>query len=101
VSYLDREGRPISLLQWAVLWDDPAYRYVRTTRVGAVTIRTVWEGLGERPGALFCTGMSGPGAPQAWRTIAEAASEAEAAVDHRHAVALVRLHTSEPGRQGQ
>ena len=98
MSYLDREGKPITLLQWAILWDDPAYRFVRTTQVGPVTIRTVWEGLGDYPGALFCTGMTRQ-PNESWQTIATADTEAEAALDHRHAVELVRLHTPEPERQ--
>jgi len=43
--YYDRIGREINLKEWTVLWADPDYRRVRSTRLHGEWISTVWVGM--------------------------------------------------------
>lgn len=41
----NRQGEPISIIEWSGLASDPSYRCVAFTKVGAVAISTVWLGI--------------------------------------------------------
>ena len=62
MTYRDRQGREIALLEWAHLRKNMSYRVVAEDQVGDVMVRTVWEGIETTPGVAFATGTS-TGAP--------------------------------------
>lgn len=41
----DKEGRPLTLDEWAALRTDPGYTLVAGTKVNDTLVRTIWEGL--------------------------------------------------------
>jgi len=45
--YFDRQGKPIDLITWDKLWEDPGYRFVKRSWVvpDRVEVVTVWEGF--------------------------------------------------------
>jgi hypothetical protein len=45
LHYFDRQGKPITLHEWAALWEDFDYRLVKKTHVGGREVVTVWEGF--------------------------------------------------------
>ena len=46
LGYYDQEGKPLGLMEWAMLYEDTDARNVRITEVpGGVIISTVWIGL--------------------------------------------------------
>lgn len=58
-SYLDRDGRPVGLIEWDRLRSDPQYaRLAQTVITDAgreVVILTTWFGINLHPGPLFDT----------------------------------------------
>ena len=58
-EHYDREGRPISMAQWAILFGDKDYQRVKATEIGDVTVSTVWLGMnhqwGDGPPLIFET----------------------------------------------
>ena len=45
MDYYDKEGRPISLMEWASLYRDMEYRRIGSTHIGHFWVSTVWLGL--------------------------------------------------------
>lgn len=45
VLYYDKEGRPIELMEWVRLCEDPEYRRVGLDRFDLYEVSTVWLGL--------------------------------------------------------
>ncbi len=45
MSYFDRQGNPISLKKFAMLFEDVDYRLIRQTNIGDVFVSTVWMGI--------------------------------------------------------
>lgn len=43
--YYDKKGKPITLMQWAQLTNDEAYRRISLTADGEHRVSTVWLGL--------------------------------------------------------
>lgn len=64
-GYWDRLGRPMSLADWAILWEWPQYKIVEDHAVGNVRVVTIWNGFDmdtlpserETPSYLFSTGV--------------------------------------------
>ena len=44
-EWYDRQGNPVSLIEWANLFHDPDYKIVKQDQVGDYWISTVWLGL--------------------------------------------------------
>lgn len=44
-NYYDRQGQPIDMMTWVVLFEDTAGRVIGKTEVGEATVSTVWLGL--------------------------------------------------------
>ena len=71
--YFDREGQPISMDRWSVLFEDLAYKHVAMTAIDTeVEVSTVWMGLnhqfGEGPPLTFETMIfGGEHNQQCWR----------------------------------
>lgn len=63
VRYFDRDGTPMSLIEWATKFEDPATHRVEWDDVDGVTISTVWLGLdhqwGHGPPLIFETMIFG------------------------------------------
>jgi hypothetical protein len=82
--YFDRGGRQISMLTWAMRFEDDRYRRVLTTRVRSVRacVSTIWLGLHDcsEPPRIFETAVSGRG--KSFEIIARYATEAEARREH-------------------
>ena len=63
--YYDREGQPMPMREWGERLDDPAYKHVAVTAVGAdVEVSTVWLGInhrfiGQGPPVIFETMVFG------------------------------------------
>jgi hypothetical protein len=89
--YYDWTGRPISLGQWARLFEDE--RHISEDRIGDVDISTVWMGLDHNflangPPLIFETMIFGGVLDgECWRY----ATEREAREGHARAVELVRV----------
>lgn len=82
MTYRNREGQEIGLLEWAELWEDRAYKVLAEDTVGSCTVKTVWEGMDDVVGAMFATGVSADGTK--WKTICDdATTEPEALAHHR------------------
>jgi hypothetical protein len=43
-AFLDKDGKPLELLQWAALLEDPAYAIIARDTVGAYWVATDWLG---------------------------------------------------------
>ena len=43
--YFDRQGEPLELMQWAMMFEDRSYRVVCQTRLSDYFVSTVWVGL--------------------------------------------------------
>lgn len=58
-SYRDKEGKPLTLLEWTKLWEDPEYIIVAETERDGALIRTCWHGLddGVRVAPMYVTGI--------------------------------------------
>lgn len=68
ISYRDKEGQPLELMEWAQLFEDDKYRLVAETEVGSTLVCTMWEGIDAGVvggGAMFHTGVRRNGH---WRT---------------------------------
>mgnify|MGYP007085783733 CR=1 FL=1 len=90
MTYRDRQGREIALLEWAHLRKNMSYRVVAEDQVGDVMVRTVWEGIETTPGVAFATGTSRDGGAH-WRTQrTDARTEQEAREQHDHVVEELR-----------
>lgn len=83
----DRRGCEIDVLTWGALRDDRSYRVLAEARPAGVTVRTVWEGVDEYPGAMFATGVRVH--PGSFITVAETATEEQALTAHERAVRAV------------
>jgi len=88
----DREGNPISVEQWAALFEDKGYQVVRQTRIGEVMISTVWLGIDHGFGysewpIIFETMTFGAGDEEQYRYH----SEAEALEGHEQLVVQFQL----------
>lgn len=46
MNFYDRQGRPISVQEWAAKLEDAQYRVLAVTRVQDLTISTIWVGMG-------------------------------------------------------
>jgi hypothetical protein len=86
--YFDRRGRPIDLLTWGRLNEDPAYkRIAETTLPNGIWISTVWLGADHgagRPPIIFETMAFGEGTDNDCKRYA---TEAEARAGHEAMVA--------------
>jgi len=45
IRYLDRQGQPLTLMEWGVLMQDWDYKRIGFTQIGQVNVSTVWLGL--------------------------------------------------------
>ena len=86
--YFDRQGRPLTVKQWARLFEDWGYRLVaRTELAGGMVVTTVWLGMVDSTidGArLFGTAVTAGGSPQEvarYDTLAQAQLGHEQIVD--------------------
>jgi hypothetical protein len=98
--YFDRNGKPLTLWQWAALMESGADRHVADDMVGAVRVSTVWLGLNHNwgPGLpLFFETMvfGGTMDEDQWRYPTEAAALA----GHDQVVTMVR-HAEEELAKG-
>lgn len=84
-DYVDRQGKPIELSQWAKLWADMSYRVVAEHRHGDLVVRTIWEGIATI-GHLFYVGVSKDGG-RTFVDVAHADTEANALHQHERVVA--------------
>lgn len=60
----DKDGSPLTLLQWAAKLETPHYSHVALDKIGVVTISTQWLGLdhrfgGDGPPLIFETAIFG------------------------------------------
>lgn len=96
-DYYDRDGRPLTLHEWAAGFEDPEYKRVDEDDVGGVRVSTVWLGLDHGHGAgrplIFETMVfGGVGDGDVWRY----ATEAEALAGHVRVVRRERRRAGEP-----
>lgn len=84
----DRDGRELSLSEWADLWSNMSYRVIEETMVAGGLVRTVWEGMDELPSAMFFTGYAAAG--EQFVTIAWADTEPQARQLHAQVVEAAR-----------
>jgi hypothetical protein len=89
--YFDRNGKPITLWEWAALMESGADRHVADDMVGQVRVSTVWLGLnhnwGPGPPLIFETMVFGGVLDEhQWRYHSEVAALA----GHDQAVTMVR-----------
>jgi len=83
----DRDGNEVTLLQWSDLWADMSYRLLSEDLVRDVRVRTMWEGVDDLGGAMFCVGVQqGTGA---FVTVAEPATQESAQQTHARVVTIV------------
>lgn len=45
IDYYDRNGKRMSLLEWATAIEDPRYRFLASHHVGNLWVSTVWMGI--------------------------------------------------------
>lgn len=60
ICHRDKEGRPLAVMEWAVLFADIEYRLVAETEVDDLLVRTMWEGIDSGvvgAGSMFHTGV--------------------------------------------
>ena len=57
VTYRDKEGNPLTVLQWGHLFEDLNYRIIKTEMVGDIQVSTIWLGLLDMSGCYFETGV--------------------------------------------
>ena len=90
IDYYDKDGTPLTLMEWAVKFEDNEYKRVAFDQIGDVEVSTVWLGLnhqyGDGPPLIFETMVFG-GEHDAfqWRD----STVAEALETHAHALAKV------------
>ena len=85
--HFDRDGRPLSLLEWATLYEDMTYRRVaETTLPDGKWVSTVWLGLDHR--------FSEDGPPLTFETMVFQAR------DNLDEVDMERYSTKEEAQQG-
>jgi hypothetical protein len=89
--YFDRDGKPLTLWQWAALMESGKDRHVADDMVGLVRVSTVWLGLnhnwGLGPPHIFETMVFGGTMDEhQWRY----PSEAAALAGHDQVVTMVR-----------
>lgn len=93
--YYDREGKPISTLDWSKLLNDRAYKVVALDIVGDVRVSTVWLGLDHgwgndgAPPVIFETMVFGGKLDEEmdrYSTLADA--------ERGHAAMLARVHAT-------
>lgn len=104
IEHYDRDGKPLSLMEWARLYSNEEYKRVAETQVGSYWVSTVWLGIDHNfsrvgPAILFETmvfatssDMEGLGPDMdchRWST------EAEALAGHEEVVTLVRATLQE------
>jgi hypothetical protein len=63
--YYDFNGNPLTMWEWAALWEDDAGRIIEQTTIGEVRVSTVWMGLDMNymhigPPHIFETMVFGP-----------------------------------------
>lgn len=44
-QYFDKEGKEITLIEWAKLFEDRDYQRIRHSDLGGVSVSTVWLGI--------------------------------------------------------
>lgn len=59
IRYWSKNGQPLQLMEWSLLYMDHSYRLVAETTYGGQSVRTVWEGIddGVRVAAMYATGV--------------------------------------------
>jgi len=75
--YYDMDGSPLTLEEWARLFDDTDRRRIGLDHIGVATISTVWIGLDMGVGRIFETLVTGgdyDGYERRYRTMDEAAA---------------------------
>ncbi len=86
-AYFDRQGKPITVDEWARRRDDESYGVLAEEHVGDVVIKTIWLGLNvyfsDPPAGLFGTGVCTAGK---WEEVETYDTEAEALRGHQHHV---------------
>jgi len=85
MRFFDRDGKPLEMMEWARLFEDPEYQQVELTIVGEARVSTVWLGLDHaigigifgfpQPPLIFETMIfGGPCDTQCWRYHTETAA---------------------------
>ena len=101
-DYYDRQGNPLTLMQWAKLVENFDYKVVAQTEVGFDRVSTIWLGLNHNwwggPPLIFETMIfwfcpdQHDDEQECWRYPTEEAALA----GHDQAVAYVKEHANEP-----
>jgi hypothetical protein len=55
VWYRDKEGKPLTVLEWGDLFEDINYRFIATDMIGTTQVSTIWLGLLDMWGRYFET----------------------------------------------
>lgn len=94
----DRAGNEIGLLRWAELRSQLGYMIVAEDAAGAVTVRTVWEGMDEPPGlpgVMFSTGVATAGTDR-FATVIDSDNKADALARHQLVVEFAHTDHGDP-----
>jgi hypothetical protein len=88
----DREGNPISIEQWRLLFEDKRYQILKQTQIGTLQVSTIWLGIDHGFGhtaepLIFETMIFGSEEEEQWRY----ASEQEALAHHDQLCEQIRL----------
>ncbi len=92
----NRQGEPITIVEWCDLVSDYNYRLVALTEIGQVAVSTVWVGI--EPGRLggsmiFETRIRGGPWPSWRHEVERYGSESEALAGHELAIDFVSAAT--------
>lgn len=93
--YYDKNGKPLNMIQWGELFQNPDYKIVKRDQIGDVKVYTVWLGmdhgfLNELP-IIFETMVFGGEFDQYQERYA---TEQEALAGHKKIVGRVNAHNN-------
>jgi hypothetical protein len=88
----DREGNPISIEQWRLLFEDKRYQILKQTQIGTLQVSTIWLGIDHGFGRtaeplIFETMIFGSEEDEQWRY----PTEQEALAHHDEICEQIRL----------
>lgn len=92
--YYDKNGKPLTMMQWGELFQNPDYKIVQQDQIGDIKVSTVWMGmdlgfLNERP-IIFETMVFGEFDQYQERY----ATEQEALAGHKKIIGRVNAHNN-------
>lgn len=93
----DKDGQPIDVQKWLILYGNFGYRLVAQTRYKQTLVRTVWEGLDDGVGVAPMWATSAGASLEELRTVWVGfypCTLAEALV--RHEAVVARLRAEDP-----